>query len=85
MCSSAKCQGLGEGKYRWEAVLIYKYDLSQSYHWSQSSGTAEPVTVTHDDMTVVTTLSHIEPLIVSIATLGFRWSSMSEQHSYLLC
>lgn len=43
-----KVQGLGEGEYRSVSVVISKYSLSQSHHWSHSSEITEPITVKND-------------------------------------
>ncbi len=42
-------KGLSDVEYRSEGVVINKYTLSQSHHWSHSSETAEPITVKHDN------------------------------------
>ncbi len=45
---SQSAKGLAKVEYRSEGVVIYKYTLSQSHHWSHHSETAVPITVTHE-------------------------------------
>ncbi len=42
-------KGPAEAEYGSEGVVINKYTLSQSHHWSRSPETAVPITVRHDN------------------------------------
>lgn len=41
VCAAEQCaKGLGEGEYGSAGVVIIKYSLSQTHHWSHDSETA---------------------------------------------